>query len=1055
MPRKCHTCGLLFSSDVALRDHCKEAHPGLMDTGRRNAAYVCGVCSRPYEFRKNLYRHQRLCHKNGGDYSCGICGLKFPTPHERVRHQKTGHGMAGFPCEICGADFSRQYALQQHIKYQHTAAGHSKVRCSECSTMCHTPDDLKTHRFLRHGVQTGGKPESIINSAFKGFLTHHRFKPNKSTTYDAQLFFQDLKPKITSVLEDTLLDHPVKCVLLVRCVFHKMFDNQRVEMIPTFTSAPMRLINQADINEELDGSIQHLLSRIEEFQAYGSGWIFEEIVQADIHIGKYQPLPASQFMKLPRQLRNKKAIINIKNDDEYCFMWCILAHLFPEKKDPQRISKYKKHVQLINGKPFIAGVDFSGVNFPAGLKDVQQFEKQNTKFSINIYSTDENGVVFPYKISNHRRKHSINLLYLSAASGKQKITHFALIKSMQRLLGQKNGWSRYYCQHCLHGFSTDELLQKHLPYCNIHAAQRILMPDNGENVLQFKNHQNQMKAPYILVADFECSNTPNADGTTTHQPNSFVLYKVSAFASEWFEPIVYVGEDAAGVFADTVQEEVSWIIERQQKYKDMKDMVITREDLHQFDTAICCHICNKPLHGDKVKDHCHASGLYRGPAHRKCNMMCHVSKKIPVFLHNFSNYDLKVIVQGLRQTKQNITVIPENMERYLSMDVGNARYLDSYRFLSQSLDELVQNLKKKGIDNFVHTKRWLQLQGFDAHASILINKSPYPYEWVTGLDKLEHHGLPPKEDFFNNLKNEAIKVEDYQQACDIFNKLGMSTFKEYHKLYLTLDGLLLADVLTDLRTTSMRDSGLDPAHYFTMPNFSFDDMLKTTKVELELLTDPTMYLAIENNIRGGISVISHRYAEANNPYLDDFDDSKPTSYLMYVDAVNLYGWAMMQKLPYGMFRWMSADEIALLDVATLDDNGENCYFIEADLTYPQHLHDQHSDYPLAPEAVDITEDMLSPYSINLKSKLGVGKLAKKLVPNLLPKMKYLMHFRNLKYYLEQGLVLDKIHRVLHCKQSYWLKPYIESNTEKRKAASSDIDKNFFKLKNNSVYGMLT
>ena len=117
----------------------------------------------------------------------------------------------------------------------------------------------------------------------------------------------------------------------------------------------------------------------------------------------------------------------------------------------------------------------------------------------------------------------------------------------------------------------------------------------------------------------------------------------------------------------------------------------------------------------------------------------------------------------------------------------------------------------------------------------------------------------------------------------------MKTFREYHLLYLTMDGLLLADVIDNMRKTSMETSGLDPARYFTMPNFAFDDMLKTTEVELYLLTDPTMYLAIENNIRGGISVISHRHAEANNPYLEDFDPSKPTSYLMYVDAVNLYG----------------------------------------------------------------------------------------------------------------------------------------------------------------------
>ena len=192
-----------------------------------------------------------------------------------------------------------------------------------------------------------------------------------------------------------------------------------------------------------------------------------------------------------------------------------------------------------------------------------------------------------------------------------------------------------------------------------------------------------------------------------------------------------------------------------------------------------------------------------------------------------------------------------------------------------------------------------------------------------------------------------------------------------------------------------------------------------------------MLLMIERGIRGGVSTITHRHAEANNPYLPEtYEKNRPTNYIPYLDANNLYGWAMSQPLPTGGFKWISNENF---DVRDVSDESSKGYILEVDLMYPDKLHDFHNDYPLAPESIDLS---------------GV----KKLVPNLQNKTKYIIHYRALKQCLELGLKLTKTHRVLEFNQSPWMKGYIDLNTNLRKKAVSDFDKDFFKLMNNSVFG---
>ena len=198
-----------------------------------------------------------------------------------------------------------------------------------------------------------------------------------------------------------------------------------------------------------------------------------------------------------------------------------------------------------------------------------------------------------------------------------------------------------------------------------------------------------------------------------------------------------------------------------------------------------------------------------------------------------------------------------------------------------------------------------------------------------------------------------------------------------------IDVILLTDVFENFRNLCLHIYGLDPAHFCTAPGLSWQVVLKMTGVNLELLTDPDMHLFIERELRGGIVMISKRYAKANNPYVNDYNLNQPSNYLIYIDANNLYGWSVSQALPTQRFRWLSRQEIDSYDVFKAGENAEQGYILSVNMEYPAHLHDIHSDYPLAPESFEVKSDILSPYQQNLLRKLDLGENSnKKILPNL-------------------------------------------------------------------------
>ena len=378
---------------------------------------------------------------------------------------------------------------------------------------------------------------------------------------------------------------------------------------------------------------------------------------------------------------------------------------------------------------------------------------------------------------------------------------------------------------------------------------------------------------------------------------------------------------------------------------------------------------------------------YRGPAHDSCNLKFRKPKSISVFFHNLSGYDSHLFIKklGSPDKKENIDCIPNNEEKYISFSktIRTGHYInkkgevkdktfkivfkDSLKFMSSSLGALVNNLPKDAFKNLL--KYFTPEQ-----AEILKQKGFYPYEYMNTEEKFNETKPPPMKEFYSRLSGKGISKKNYNHVWNVWNNFKMKTFKEYHELYNVTDVLLLADVFENFRDICLKIYGLDPVYYFTAPGLAWDACLKITNIDLELLSDLNMLLMFEKGIRGGISIISNRYGEANNKYMGrGFNKNKPSKYSMYLDANNLYGCAMSMKLPTYGFKWLTSGEMEkLFNNQVVQVWEKTPCILEVDLEYPEELHDLHNDYPLCPERV--------------KCKNGVEKL----IPNLRNKTKYVI-----------------------------------------------------------------
>ena len=378
--------------------------------------------------------------------------------------------------------------------------------------------------------------------------------------------------------------------------------------------------------------------------------------------------------------------------------------------------------------------------------------------------------------------------------------------------------------------------------------------------------------------------------------------------------------------------------------------------------------------------------------------------------------------------------------------------------MAESLSNLVENLKK-GFETDVPKLREIFKNTSDHFKQddeflLMIKKGIYPYDYVDSYKKLyTTFKLPSKELFYSKLNESDISDDDYDNAKIVWDTFKCEKFLDYHNIYLKSDVLLLSDVWNNFKNVCYKIYGLDVSYYYTAPGLSWDSFLKTKHDEtngeffIELLTDADMYQFYEAGIRGGLSMISKRYAKANNKYMSDYNEDLPDSYILYLDANNLYGFAMSEYLPKSNFKW-NHDKWDVNKIMNISDNNEIGYTFEVDLHYPKKLHDLHNQYPLAPENASIKKEWLSEWQQQDYKESNI----KKLITTFYDKTSYVINYKLLKLYIQLGLKVTKIKRVIEYKQDNYMKSYIMKNTNERIKSKNEFEKAFFKLMNNSCYG---
>ena len=738
--------------------------------------------------------------------------------------------------------------------------------------------------------------------------------------------------------------------------------------------------------------------------------------------------------------------------------------------------------------------------------NLKTYDSQDSRESDESYSDDDEEAEFPsvtVKKEIGRGRYSLEGVS-RAGQCTNSYAHFLYITNLSKMIHKtkpvnerKSHKEKLVCYNCMQLLSNKQALKSHQSLCLSNKPQKIEMPQPGD-CIYFKNFKATVKLPLYATADFETSQKdPDEQQIAKDAQNNYS--NEGSFTKTLMDQvpitccITFIGgeKEVLEQRVFTAEKDLPLLF-----YKNLAEMwdlwegklcdvpncppLTPFENAYYF-TAERCYLCQgrfAPIWADdkswrKVRDHEKSSllgGRFLGPAHAKCNLERQKQRKIPVFLHNMKGFDGNFILQSLRYSevikdikrrKSSVTALPDNTEHFKTINILNYTFIDSFSFLSMSLAKLVENL---GDDyDFPLTQQMVYKGKSLSHIDmkLLTRKSVFPYEFCTSVSKMEDcKEFPPREAFFSTLTQSGITETDYLHGMKMFTKFGCENMLEYLEIYCLLDTLLLADAVHQYRNATYKEFGLDICYYISAPQISFDILLKTTGVCLDMISCPEQLNMIEQAIRGGVSFVDTRYVNLG----DDFSPSESNEWILYTDCNNLYGMAMLGNLPVSDYEWVGKKQFQNINWLEQTEKQETGYILEVDLSIPPDKHDYFKSFPIPCEKFSPTVGDLSLHTRDIYSNVyNLGKKGtcsekstghEKLIGTLLPKKKYVIHYMHLKLLLELGIELDKVHRCLSFKQSNFLQEYVLTMTSKRMMATSKSLANHYKLAVNSIYGKL-
>lgn len=616
-------------------------------------------------------------------------------------------------------------------------------------------------------------------------------------------------------------------------------EDKNEEIKAYFSSSTMRVTSTLDVFGfvgAFDPSILEKASEkiLQSFSTYiknGSGFRYKGIESHTFVINSYDPLggggdepttspfsagnraeSGGSYIETPdKRNHNLSGLINIKNSDDKCFMWCHARHIRYSRREkiPQnsnRLTYKDKEVADID-------LDYNGVSFPVSVDDIPRIEEQND-IQVHVFSYNyEKDAVSPiYTPAPNGEKEILRLLLLERDDKK----HFLLIKDMSRVLSRKSKHEskNFMCNYCLRVCSSKERLEKHYKECLTKNDRKPLCKTKLPGTkLKFVNYGKQFMAPFVIYADFECTleSTDRVGKLNKHIPCAYA-YKVVCCYDCSFNSNVVMRVRKNKDYHYFVNKFIDEMVREVEKCKTTitqefnKKLSMTIEERRAYNMAKKCHICDGEIldNKNKVRDHCHITGAYRGAAHSKCNINYYKLSpwniKIPVIFHNLRGYDSHFIMEVIgryvnsTKAKDDVEVIANNTERYMSITYGNIKFIDSFQIMPASLDFLASSLSA---DEKVFTKSKCEEYGWPL--DLMLKKGVFPYEYLDNIGKLDDKQLPPHSAFYSTIRGGNVSNEEYKRAQDVWRALDVGTLGRYLKIYLALDVLLLADVMENFR----------------------------------------------------------------------------------------------------------------------------------------------------------------------------------------------------------------------------------------------------------------
>ena len=834
-----------------------------------------------------------------------------------------------FKCssEGCLKTFTRVSNLKRHEKNFHSE---DKVveKCFICKQIFNTCSELKEHYEIVH---LPSKKFVIHQSAFKKSLIRYRYTYPESCK-NFSLAQSSLLSKIQNVILCEAAQKNVCKVSLVLVAQMSMSDHAGQTI--TIASIPFRAANflanasmPNSIRKNIIRSFNQQASHLDEFIMNGSNWQFDRALLHDIEVAALRPVVSGSEKNIVSDaekelnisnFKNKRYLFNPANRDMKCFLYCIAYFLFGEK-----IEKSSKKSQSSQLKKYFVNFNTQNISFPISITGIKKFLRQNNHLNlkINIFIRQKEDVkkkelIFPYEYGLGNGEKIVNLLMVqNKIACDHAVNHFILITDVNKYLrrtyrkevevtdkkGKKSYQRAFYCLNCLNCFSSQKIVDEHGRLCSMNKARLEEMPNGEHTSIMFKKYERQHMQEFIAYLDFECvlpkeknrcvtchtlkckCDASFTDILSKQKPigYSFVVLDTN---ERIMHESTYIGKNAAEVFVEhLLEQEHVWI---RNILNNNNKMVFTELDEIDFNNADVCYICNKKFNEEnyKVRDHNHITSKYLGASCVQCNLRRKHPTSLRIFVHNGSRYDFHFIIKALGKFPQDVTnirVLPFNGENFRTISFNCFEFVDTLAFLQSSLSELSSDLRDSGHKYDILKQTYLvKTDGkFDPKKfKMLLEKSFFPYEYCTSLKQMKRvTSLPKIEHFKSCLSETTITKKEHKFAQKVWDTFKCKNLLDYSKVYNKIDTILLAEIFQKFRKDMHKFSGLDPAHYISLPSYSYDSMLKLTRCRIELPLDINMVQFLESGKRGGVAFIGTRELKPS---------SKPgnQSEIVYLDA---------------------------------------------------------------------------------------------------------------------------------------------------------------------------